>query len=182
MPFAYALVTALVFLVPPSASLDDVTWEEVKPDDGKFTATIPANELKKEQRVIDSPLGKATATTWSAFPPKCVLNLMVSELRPGTTRNLNLQKSLDGVRDRSLAVLRASATSEKKITIGKRKYPGRDVRAESVLQDGSKAIVRMRIYIVQDRLYTMVTDCPEAHEARLTPMIDKFLDSLTIKD
>jgi hypothetical protein len=71
---------------------------------------------------------------------------------------MDANKSLDGARDGSLKKTGGKLIQEKKITIGKAKYPGRELLIR--IQDG-KLYVRQRLYMVKLRQYQAVMVGPE---------------------
>jgi hypothetical protein len=182
MPRPIAALALLLFTLPAVARDDGVEWKEVKPKDGKFTFSVPKENCKEDARREQSPFGPANAYAWGASTGKTEFMVTLLVLRQGTLRGADLQKSLDSVRNRSLAVLNATVTDEKKITIGTRKYPGRDIRAEAAVGGGPKMGLRVRYYIVQERLYSLMALFPAGTEAEVEKDVEKYLNSFSIKE
>ena len=77
---------------------------------------------------------------------------------PKGTVGADTDKFLAGVVERNVGQLKGKVSAEEKVTLGKDKHPGRDVRVD--LPD-KKQFYRARVFLVGDRVYQIVVLGPE---------------------
>jgi hypothetical protein len=170
--FGFAL---LVLLLPLALCAEDKKPVDFASKTGKFSVTLPEKPAEKTSKV-PTDLGKlelhifivdqkdrAFLVTYSDYPPKTVGD--------------NAEKLLAGVIEGNAKSLKGKVLSDEKITIGKGKYPGREVRIE---MPDKKGLYRARIYIVGDRLYQVVALGPD--EFAKSKAVDDYMKSFTIEE
>ena len=80
---------------------------------------------------------------------------------------------LNGARDGMLETTKAKLVQEEKIKLGE--YQGRDLLVEA---PGARSYFRMRMYLVKQRLYMVMTEGPKAQVTG--GVAKKFLDSFRL--
>jgi hypothetical protein len=96
---------------------------------------------------------------------------------PGDKGKFNANKSLDGARDGSLKNSGGKLIQEKKLTLGKKKHPGRELL---ISIKGGETWLRQRIYAVGLQQYQVVLGGPE--KTVKGKDADKFFQSFELKE
>lgn len=154
------------------ASTGAAEFKSFTSKEGKFKIEFPAQPTESKQNV-PSPIGQLTANLFTAEIPQSMSVYVVAY----TDYPANLVKKsddavLDGARDGCVKNVQGKLLSEKKLTLDK--YPGREIAVELPGQ----ARYRARIYIVNLRLYQVITVGSEAFVK--SKDADKFLDSFQL--
>jgi hypothetical protein len=174
----------LLALLPPALAADDKKpdpKEAKKPATfiskaGRFSVLLPGKPAEKTAKVQaggqDAELHIFSATADSRS------HVVTYSDYPAGVVGADKEKFLAGVVERNVERLKAGKlTANEKVSLGKGKHPGRDVRVE--LPD-KKRLYRARVYLVGDRLYQVVvlgpTDAVKGKEA------DDFLNSFAVTD
>src|SRR5262249_10664298 len=101
--------------------------------------------------------------------------VMYNDFPADKIKGANPDNMLNGGRDRAVANVKGKLISEKKISLGKAKYPGRELMIQI---PGSPLSVRQRMYLVENRLYqTIVVGTEGVVKSNLA---DKFHDSFKL--
>lgn len=155
---------------------DKVELKQFTSKEGKFSVLLP-NEATTTTQNVDSPLGKLKTTMAAKEHDGVYYAAVYTDFPADKIKNIDANKSLDGARDGAVKNTRGKLIDEKKITIGKAKYPGRELLIR--VQDG-KFWVRQRIYMVNLWQYQTVLAGPE--NAVKGKTADKFFQSFELKE
>lgn len=165
----------LVLLFPLVLTAEDAKPVAFTSKEGKFSVTLPVK-----------PTEKTTTTKTDAGEVKIHLFLVDQKDRayivtysdyPAGTVGANADKVLGGVAAGNVKSLKGKLASEEKITIGKNKHPGRDIRVE---MPEKKGLYRAHIFLVGDRLYQVVALGPD--EFAKSKAVDDYLKSFAIEE
>jgi hypothetical protein len=126
---------------------------------------------------MDTPIGKVKVTMTAKEQGGIHYVIAYTDYPADKVKTMDANKSLDGARDGSLKNTRGKLIQEKKITIGKAKYPGRELLIS--IQDG-KLYVRQRLYLVKLRQYQAVLAGPENLVKGKTA--EKFFQSFELRE
>jgi hypothetical protein len=168
-PYCWSL--ALPLLLGAAQEEVPAGWKMVAPKDGGFTAAMPAAPTEKKKQVktatgvlnvtmfiADGRNDSDFVVSYSDFP--------AADLKKG-----DVDKRLDQARDGAIASVRGKQKSEKKIELNK--HPGREI----VIEKDGEVVVKMRIYLVKNRLYqVMVVGNAPAKDTGI------FLDSFRLNE
>ena len=102
--------------------------------------------------------------------------VMYSDYPPGSVGG-NTDKVLNGCIEGNVKALKGKLLTEEKITLGKAKHAGREIRIE---MPDKKSIYRARIYLVGDRLYQVVVLGPD--DFAKGKAVEDFLKSFAIDE
>jgi hypothetical protein len=161
------LSALLLFLLTaaPRAATGQASWKELRSDDGRFVVLMPGTPKESRmsnagisltQYVLETELGYFMVS-WNDMPPTATPGQVLDNMRDGVLR-----------RSPGTRVL-----GEKQITI--EGHPGREVQ---IGKDGMPGVMLVRLYVVEKRLYTMMTgsdDTPQGAVER-----DRFLGSFRL--
>ena len=134
---------------PPAAAVeyDDKAWKEFSSAEGGFSILMPGTPQAKTQEVA-SPPGKVSFRTFELRTNTGVYDVSYSDLPIYSEDPAHISEGLDANRDALLKSTGLKLLSEKAITFDG--VPGREW-----LLVGNEGVVRRRIIIVKDRLYTL---------------------------
>jgi hypothetical protein len=157
------------------AAQDDLpaNWKTVAPKDGGFSVAMPGAPNKAAKKIATSK-GHLEVTLWSVEGRNdTVFVVSFCDFAEAELKKGDIEKRLDQARDGAVSSSRGKLQSEKMVdlTEGKARHPGRDL----VIENAGSVIARMRIYLVNRRLYqVMVLGAAPTKEAAI------FLDSFRL--
>jgi len=155
---------------------DEVDLKKFTSEPGKFSVLMPKNAATTTQS-MDTPIGKVKVTMTAKEEGGIHYLIAYTDYPADKVKAMDANKSLDGARDGSLKKTGGKLILEKKITIGKAKYPGRELLIR--LQDG-KLWLRQRLYMVKLRQYQAVMVGPENLVKDKTA--EKFFQSFELRE
>lgn len=125
-------------------------WKEVSSKDGKFKAAMPAEPMEKKQ-VVKTATGQLTVKLLVAEGrDEAVFVVSYTDYPEAALKKGAVEKRLDQARDGAVSSSGGKLNTEQAIKINN--HPGRHLTIE---KDG-KIIARMRIYLVNRRLYQVM--------------------------
>jgi hypothetical protein len=128
-------------------------WETFSSKSGKYSISLPSKPMETDKK-IDSAAGELTIYMALVAPNNDLAYLVTYNDYPDAAlAGAEKDAMLDGVRDGNVKSFGGKVASEKKITLGKEKYPGREILLE---KPGETAVYRARMYLVNNRLYQVV--------------------------
>jgi hypothetical protein len=166
----WSLVVPLLF----SAVQDDLPagWHAFKAKDGRYSVHLPSEPKEKIQKVgnLTVTLQIAEGRLESYFVVSHC-DIPAADLKKGDPEK-RLDQAVTGAVEKSGGQLRGE---EKKITlVGK--HPGREI----VIEKKGEVIARMRIYLVENRLYQVMVLGPGQIFAAKEKDVGHFLDSFRL--
>jgi hypothetical protein len=120
--------------------------------EGKFSVAMPGQPTKQTQKT-PSEIGELNVNLFIVDQKDKGFIASFVDYPRGTVTDQSREKMLDGCRDGNVRGTKGKLQSEKRITQGEKKIPGRELVIS--LQDG-KALYRARIFLVGDRLYQVI--------------------------
>jgi hypothetical protein len=170
------LSIAILFAWSATLQSDEVALEEFTSKEGKFSILMP-KEPNTGSLNVDSPLGKLKMTLTEKEEGGLHYAVVFADYPADKIKGFDVDKSLDGARDGSVKNSGGKLIQEKKITLGKGKYPGRELLIQ--LKD-EKLWMRQRIYMVGLRQYQVVLAGPEKRVKG--KFADRFFQSFKLKE
>jgi hypothetical protein len=168
----WIVAVVAVALGTTSASADDPpTWKEFASTAGGFKVLIPGTP-KQYTLDAESDFGKGVLHMNTVQAGKTMYGANYCDF-PAGIRMVPLKKVYDSSRDGAVANLEGKLASEKDIKLGE--HPGREIRIDLA---GGKQLFRVRVYLVNQRLYQVVV--MGTKEAATSKEADKFLDSFKL--
>jgi hypothetical protein len=160
--FGPVLLVALFPLALCAEDKKDEKKDEKKPvafvsKEGKFSVTLPDKPLEKTAKVKvgDLDLDHHIFTVGQKDRAQLITYLDYTKEVIGA----DTDKFLSGAIERNTAFLKGKVVSDEKITFGKQKHPGRDIRIE--YGGEKKQFYRARIVLAGNRLYQVVALGPD---------------------
>jgi hypothetical protein len=168
----------LVFLFPFALSADDKKDTPFKSKEGKFSVALPGKPAEQTTKV-PSDLGQLEVHLFVVDLKDKAYLVSYSDYPKGSVgdKSEKIEKVLDGVVNGNAKGVKGKLLSQEKITIGKKKYAGREVQIE---MPDKKGLYRARVFLVGDRLYQAIALGPT--EFAKGKDVDAFLDSLVIEE
>jgi hypothetical protein len=157
MRWPFVLLCFAVVANPIGAD-DQPAWKEFASKEGRFKVLMPGTP-KQDQAETESDFGKGV--------------LHMNTAQAGKT--LYGANYCDSSRDGAVANLEGELAGEKDIKLGE--YPGREIQIDVA---GGKRLFRVRVYLVDQRLYQVVVFGTK--EAATSKEADKFLDSFKLAE
>jgi hypothetical protein len=173
-------MTRCAFILPALLFPLTLCAEDKKPTvfaskEGKFTVAMPEKPSEKTSK-IPTDLGQLELHIFIVDQKERAYLVTYSDYPAGTVKD-NADKILTGVVEGNAKSLKSKVASEEKITIGKKKHPGREIKIE---MPDKKGLYRARIYLVGDRLYQVVALGPE--EFAKGKEVDEYLKSFAVEE
>jgi hypothetical protein len=144
-------------------------WPSFKSTDENFQISLPA-EPKQERTTGKSPLGDGHHI-YSLNNGGISYTISVSTIEPPPTKKTDINRTLDFARDIVSIVTAGKELTDTDITL--EGFPGRLVRIEK-----DKQIWTLRVYLVKERIYQLMTTEPKAKDPN--PAVTKFFDSFKL--
>ena len=155
----------------------DEKWETFTSKDGKYSVSLPGKPTESEKKV-DSSTGELTIHMALLAPNNDLAYLVTYNDYPeAALSGTDKDGMLDNVRDLNLKSFGGKVASEKKINIGKDKFPGREILLE---KPSETAVYRARIFLVNNRLYQIVIVAPKDIATNMGT--DKYLESFKLSE
>jgi hypothetical protein len=168
------MIGSLFFIA--TAHADEDKWETHTSKEGKYSVSFPGKPTVPAPDKPDSPVGELTVYKAQFTTAKGDQTYLVlyNDYPEAALAGTDKEAFLDGVRDGTQKTVGGKVASDKKITLGEKKYPGRDF----LIEKGSEPAYHARAYIVGNRLYQLVIMGPK--DAATGKDADKFLDSFKL--
>jgi hypothetical protein len=181
IPIPEALMTRLapallILLFPVALIAEDKKPEPFKSKEGKFSVTMPEKPVSKTNKV-KTDIGEVELHAFLVDQKDRAIVVMYSDYPAGSVAEGTVEKVLDGCVSGNVKALKAKLLSEDKISIGKAKHAGREIRVEMPNQQG---IYRARVFLVGDRLYQVVAMGPDDYTK--TKAVEDFMNSFAIDE
>jgi hypothetical protein len=166
-----------LFGLPLALHAEEGGLEKFISREGKYLALLPK-----------SPQTKTTSATTAAGPVKVVstgaelgmahFSVVYCDYPAEKITNPDPQVKLDGARKGLVTNTKGTLVSEKKLTFGKAKFPGREM---VLVSTEGKYWLRTRIYLAGNRLYQTIAVGASEQEIK-SKIAETFLDSFTLLD
>lgn len=167
--------TLSALLFPLALCAEDKKPTPFASKEGKFTVAMPAKPSEKTSK-IPTDAGQLELHIFVLDQKDRAYLVTYSDYPAGTVAG-NADKILAGVIEGNAKSLKSKVASEEKITLGKKKHPGREIKIE---MPDKKGLYRARIYLVGDRLYQVVALGPD--EFAKGKAVDDYLKSFTVDE
>jgi hypothetical protein len=149
MNIRYLIVTTTLVLIPVAGHADE--WKTYSSKEGGFSVLIPGKPQEQTQQV-KAPDGKLTVhLVVSALDRDRVVFVSYSDV-PAKAIEGKQEAFLDGTVKGNVNSLKGKLVTEKKIEVGKKKRPGREI----LLELTEKKQYRSRIVLAGNRLFQVV--------------------------
>jgi|SRR5882724_4278908 len=165
----FVLLFCVVALARPSHGHPQSAWKTFKSTDENFIVSMPA-EPEQEWTKGNSPLGNGHHI-YNLDQQNLSYTVSYSELDAAPKDQKDIKRIFDISRDMVLAVRQGGLKGDKEIALDG--FPGREVRIEV-----GKELVILRIYVVKNRIYQLMTSQPKTKSEN--PDILKFYDSFRL--
>lgn len=165
---------------PPKEPPKAEPQEEPKPlpftsKEGKFTVTLPGPPARKTSKVATSA-GEVEAYLFLVDRKTHAYLVSYNDYKAGTV-DPDPEKVLSQVVEATAKNLQGQVNKDEKITLGAKKYPGRDVL---IALPGKKGLYRGQVYLVDNRLYQVVVIGPE--ELVKNSAVDAYFSSFKLEE
>ena len=125
-------------------------WEELAPTEGRFKAAMPTAPTMRKQQV-KTATGQLSVTMYVAEGRNdAVFVVSYTDYPEADLKKGAVEKRLDHARDGAVASAGGKLRSEQAIKL--KGHPGREI----VVEKGSEVLARMRIFLVNGRLYQVM--------------------------
>src|SRR5262249_33927006 len=130
-------------------------WKEFTSKEGGFAVLLPGTPVEQRQ-LVKTPVGSVDVHLFVVDPEGAPGAYVVgySDFPEVALNDGGAQKRLDNARDGAVAQVKGKLKSEKKIKL--KGVPGRELHIEV----NDKTAVRLRLYVVQNRLYQVMSIGP----------------------
>lgn len=164
----------VVFLGAASAfGADEPVWKEFASKPGGFKVLMPGTPKQKALET-ESDFGKGVLHMSAVEAGKGMYAANYTDF-PEAVKKVPIKQLYDSSRDGVIANLDGKLASEKDIKLGEN--PGREILIDVA---GGKQIFRVRVYLIEQRLYQVVVfGSPELAKSKDA---DKFLDSFQLAE
>ena len=173
---------ALLVLAFPLALCAEDKKEDKKPTptalkskEGKFSVAMPDKPTERTNKV-KTDIGELDLHAFLVDQTDRALVVMYSDYPDGSVA-ANTDKVLAGCIEGNVKALKGKLLTEDKITTGKAKFPGREIRIE---MPDKKNTYRARLYLAGDRLYQVVVLGPD--DFTKGKVVEDFLKSFAIDE
>jgi hypothetical protein len=168
-------ILGAAFLVLASGSLArPADPERFESKDWKFSAQFPDKPKEVDQSAVGVKFKMFMTESKNGAAMIGVADVPI----PANETADMIQARLDGARDGAIKNVGGQLLSSKAITLGKKKYPGREFSAKATKP--VEGLLRARIYLVGTRLYQVVV--MGTKEYATSKETDAFLDSFQVTE
>jgi hypothetical protein len=171
------VVTAAILGIALFLQRDELTgeanWKEFTSEEGRFSILQPRTPTQTTE-TIDTPVGEIDEHAFTVIHGNITYLVSYSDY-PRNVLTSDPQAVLDAFRNSAITSVEGKLLSERPISIDG--YLGRELEIK-IADDPDTAMVRLRIYLVGNRLYYVYTLAPE--ERASSPNVGKFLDSFKL--
>jgi hypothetical protein len=168
---------ALGLLIPlvAAAKDDKDAWKELAPKDGGFVVMMPGTPVERKEEDLKTPSGPIELHIFEVERKKeeTAYVVLYCEIPESALKNSTDEKRLDYAKKRAVAGTKGKLKVEKKLKLGS--HPGRELHFEVE----GKGLVRLRMYVVKDKLYQLLVAGPKNQVT--SKDADKFLESFKLK-
>ena len=173
MPLWLFSLTACFLLVGHSRAADE-KWQTFTSKQGHFSVALPGKPTEKTEQVA-APGGKKKElhTLTLAVAADQIYHLNYNDYPKEVIKE---DKNKEAAFDTLRKALGGKVLSEKKITVGKNKSPGREL----LLELTSKNFYRARVFFIDNRLFQVVAMGSE--EFARGKNADRYLDSFKVEE
>jgi hypothetical protein len=170
----WGMCLAVSFILVGSNRAEEEKWQTFTSKEGRFSVSLPGKPMEKTEQVA-APGGKKkelrTFTLASASDQIYHLNYH-DYPKDVIQEDKNKEAAFDALRK----ALGGKVLSEKKITVGKSKAPGREL----LIELATKNLYRARVFFIGNRLFQVVAMGSE--EFARGKKADRFLDSFKAEE
>ena len=167
----FAIVFLGFWLATAAAQDAKIDFQQFASSDGKYKVQFPG-PVKTQTIEVKTPSGAQNLTLDSvSFPGDTVFMVSYIDTPPEAAKNPSGPR-LDKIRDASKGE-DGKVLSEKDMSVGTEKYPGRDVVIEK-----AGVVIRTRIVLADKRLYQVMVQSTK--EFVTSPTANKFFDSFDV--
>jgi hypothetical protein len=143
---------------PPRVESTPPGWKKWAPAEGGFAVLLPGKP-REEKASQDTPKGKTETHMYILEDGRHLYTVAYADLPGVIPRGPDIDKALEGGREGMLRSFpQAKLRQEKKIELAG--YPGRGYDLE-LIADGKRFLLRMRMYLVNQRLFQVLAQVPE---------------------
>jgi hypothetical protein len=171
------VVTAAIVGIALVMQWDQLTgeaaWKAFTSEAGRFSVLLPRTPRQTTQ-TVDTGVGAVDEHAFTVMHGSITYLVSYGDY-PQNVLARNPQAALDAFGDGAVASMEGKLLSERAISTNG--HLGRELEIR-LADDSGAAIVRLRIYVVGNRLYTVYTLAPE--ERASSPNVEKFLDSFKL--
>jgi hypothetical protein len=134
------------------AAQDEVpaSWKMVAPKDGGFSVAMPAAPMEKKQQVKTATGTLSVVMQIADGRNDSLFVVSYSDFPEADLKKGDVDKRLDQARDGAIASARGKKRSEEPLKL--KGHAGREV----VIEKDGEVVVKMRIYLVKNRLYQVM--------------------------
>jgi hypothetical protein len=168
-----AAILGIALLLQRDQLTGDSIWKEFTSEEGRFSILLPRTP-RQTVETVDTPVGEIDEYAFTVIHGNITYIASYSDY-PRNVLTSDPQAILDAFRNSAVASVEGKLLNERSISIDG--YLGRELKIK-IADDADTAIVRLRIYLVGNRLYYIYTLAPE--ERASSPSVDKFLDSFKL--
>jgi len=152
---------------------DEPEWKEFASKEGRFKVLMPGTP-KQDQAETESDFGKGILHMNVVQAGKTMYGANYCDF-PAEIKKAPLKQLFDSSRDGAVANLEGKLANEKDIKLGV--HPGREIQIDVA---NGKQLFRVRVYLVDQRLYQVVILGTKEHAT--SKAADKFLDSFKLAE
>ncbi|HLW67652.1 MAG TPA: hypothetical protein VKS79_20210 [Gemmataceae bacterium] len=151
-------------------------WETYTSKSGKYSILMPAKPTESDQKFESNGVELKQYLAMVAPSGSDLVYLVAyNDFPEAAIAGADKELMLDSVRDGGAKTFGGKIVSDKKITLGKEKYAGREFVAEK--SDESR-VYRSRAYVAGSRLYQIVIIAPK--DVATNKETDKYFDSFKL--
>jgi hypothetical protein len=151
----------------------EANWREFTSEEGRFSILVPRTP-RETTETVETPVGEIDEHSFIVIHGSITYIASYSDY-PQNVLTSDPQAVLDAFRNSAVTSVDGKLLSERSISING--YLGRELKIK-IADDSDTAIVRLRIYLVGNRLYYIYTLALE--ERASSSSIDKFLNSFKL--
>jgi hypothetical protein len=152
-------------------------WEIYNSKDGKYSILFPGKPAESDQKFESNGVELKQYLATVVVNNDLLYLVAYNDFPEAAIAGADKDALLDGVRDGDVKVFGGKLASEKKITLGKEKYPGREILLE---KPDETRVYRSRAYFAGNRLYQVVIIA--AKDAATNKETDKYFDSFKLSE
>ena len=152
---------------------DEPEWKEFASKEGRFKVLMPGIP-KQNQVETESDFGKGILHMNVVQAGKTMYGANYCDF-PAAIKKVPLKQLFDSSRDGAVANLEGKLANEKDIKLGE--HPGREIQIDVA---NGKQLFRVRVYLVDQRLYQVVI--LGTKEQATSKTADRFLDSFKLAE
>jgi hypothetical protein len=143
-------VVALIVASTVAGAEPPPGWEERKIGDGLIRVLVPKGQQSQQDSNTQTINGVKTKVDFTLVGgDDAAFGIVHTENPKDALKGKDPQKVITQIRAAALQQFQARIVSDKKITFGEKKYPGREYVAEGI-HDGERMRIRARLYLIEN--------------------------------